>query len=168
MKKFLKKAPVDERILQVKRQIHAEMLLIIYYFIIIAFAVKTLLLHYSLDQCIVEYCIILFVPLYQMVRTRQLKVVLIPENYRANRRNAKEMATFFIVYVACMAVFIATGGLTDPQGWTILGITFVVCFIVFCVSRQVFIQVEERRRKKLEDEFSAEEALDDESSDKTV
>ena len=168
MKKILKKAPVDERILQVKRQIHAEMLLIIYYFIIIAFAIKTLLLHYSLDQCIVEYCIILFVPLYQMVRTRQLKVVLIPENYRANRRNAKEMATFFIVYGACMAIFIATGGLADPQGWTILGITFVVCFIVFCVSRQVFIQVEERRRKKLEEEFSTEEALDDESSDKTV
>ena len=168
MKKILKNTPVDERILQVKRKIHAEMLLIIYYFIILAFAVKTLLLHYSLDQCIVEYCIILFVPLYQMVRTRQLKVVLIPEKYCAHRRNAKVMATFFIVYGACMAIFIATGGLTEPQGWPILGITFVVCFITFFISRQVFIQVEERRRKKLEDEFSAEEGLDDESSDKTV
>ena len=82
--------------------------------------------------------------------------------------NAEEMAAFFIVYGACIAIFIATGGLMDSQGWTILGITFVVCFIVFCVSRQVFIQVEERRRKKLEEEFSAEEASEDTSSDKTI
>ena len=66
----------DERIEQARNQIWAEMMQILYFIAILSFVVKILFLHQSLQDCTLEYVVLILTPIYQMIRARQMGVVL--------------------------------------------------------------------------------------------
>ena len=66
----------DERIEQARNKIWAEMMQILYFIAVLSFVVKILFLHQSLQDCTLEYVILILTPIYQMIRARQMGVVL--------------------------------------------------------------------------------------------
>ena len=62
----------DERIEQARNQIWAEMMQILYFIAILSFVVKILFLHQSLQDCTLEYVVLILTPIYQMIRARQM------------------------------------------------------------------------------------------------
>ena len=66
----------DERVEQYKNKIYAEFFQYAYLFITASFVIKSLYFNMDLTQCSTEFVIMITAPLYQMVRTRQLGVVL--------------------------------------------------------------------------------------------
>ena len=66
----------DERIEQARNQIWAEMMQILYFIAVLSFVVKILFLQQSLQDCTLEYVVLILTPIYQMIRARQMGVVL--------------------------------------------------------------------------------------------
>ncbi|MBR6652688.1 MAG: hypothetical protein IKL30_05935, partial [Anaerotignum sp.] len=71
---------VDERVLQARQQIGSEMMQLMYYFIVISFCIKSLYFGMGLQECMTEFIVLIFAPIYQAYRSRKLGVVL--GNYR--------------------------------------------------------------------------------------
>ena len=67
----------DERTLQVRNRIYAELMRIIFCIVVVlSFCIKTLYFHMDLAQCMTEYILMILAPVYQAVRIRQTEVVL--------------------------------------------------------------------------------------------
>ena len=66
----------DERTLQVRNRIYAELMRIMLCVVVLSFCIKTLYFHMGLTQCMTEYILMILAPVYQAVRIRQTEVVL--------------------------------------------------------------------------------------------
>ena len=66
----------DERTLQVRNRIYAELMRIMLCVVVLSFCIKTLYFHMDLAQCMTEYILMILAPVYQAVRIRQTEVVL--------------------------------------------------------------------------------------------
>ena len=61
----------DERTLQVRNRIYAELMRIMLCVVVLSFCIKTLYFHMGLTQCMTEYILMILAPVYQAVRIRQ-------------------------------------------------------------------------------------------------
>lgn len=138
---------VDERVLQARRQIGSELMLLIYYFIAIAFCIKTLYFGMELQSCLTEFIILIGAPLYQAYRSRRLGVVL--GNYRKASKASNAVAIGVGLGVLLLSLSRSAGG------WNSVGaIAGLVSFAAaFAAVRFGFAKLEERRAKKLEKEY---------------
>ena len=66
----------DERTLQVRNRIYAELVRIMLCVVVLSFCIKTLYFHMGLTQFMTEYILMILAPVYQAVRIRQTEVVL--------------------------------------------------------------------------------------------
>ena len=60
----------DERTLQVRNRIYAELMRIMLCVVVLSFCIKTLYFHMGLTQCMTEYILMILAPVYQAVRIR--------------------------------------------------------------------------------------------------
>lgn len=117
----------DERIEQARNQIWAEMMQILYFIAILSFVVKILFLHQSLQDCTLEYVVLILTPIYQMIRARQMGVVL---NVVA-KPNPKRLVASLVGGMVAVGICFAmqTEAKQPAEIFTMLG-TFVVVFLV--------------------------------------
>lgn len=142
----------DERVEQFKNKIYAELLQLIYLFIVISFVVKSLYLKMDLSQCVTEYVILIAVPIYQMVRSRQLRVVL-----ATDLRKQMSLKRNIVAIIAGLVIFFAFWLTSGRQVTAEFAVGYMASFfIVFFVVRVIFIRLEEHRMKKLEQEYENE------------
>ena len=139
---------VDERVLQARRKISSEMMLLMYYFVVIAFCVKVLVFGMAFEDCITEFIIMIAVPVYQNIRARQMKVVLTAFNRKATKIST---LSSILVAVAIMAFFTwQNEGRIDPEEIISYAASFAAMFILV---RYGFTYMEKRRARKLEEEY---------------
>lgn len=94
----------DERIEQAKNKIRSEMTIIIFAGVIVSFLVKTLVFNMDLQECIIEYIIMIFFPLYQFIRMHMMKISIYSEH--GNKQSLKNLIITIIILVVASAVFI--------------------------------------------------------------
>ena len=136
----------DERIEQARNKIWAEMMQILYFIAIFSFVVKILFLHQSLQDCTLEYVVLILTPIYQMIRARQMGVVL---NVVA-KPNPKRLVASLVGGI-CFAM--QTEAKQPAEIFTMLG-TFVVVFLVVQFG---MYRMGKRRQEKLEKVYDDEE-----------
>lgn len=139
----------DERVEQFKNKIYGELFQLVYLFIVASFIVKSLYFKMNLSQCITEYVILIVAPLYQMVRSRQLGVVL-----ATNLRQQMSPKRNMIGALVGIAFFFLFWWFSGRQISKEFAVSYIVTFwVVFFLARAIFIRFEERRMKKLEREY---------------
>ncbi len=139
----------DERVEQSKNKIYAELFQMAFLFVVISFVVKALYFKMDLSQCITEYVIMIGAPIYQMARSRQLGVVL-ATNMRS-QMGPKRNIIAAILGIALFFLFWLTSGRPVPGEFAF---SYIITFCaVFFLVRVAFVRLEERRMKKLEQEY---------------
>ncbi|MDD3393663.1 MAG: hypothetical protein PHG19_03340 [Anaerotignum sp.] len=139
----------DERVEQTKNKILAELMRLVCFFVVISFVVKSLYFKMDLSQCITEYVILIAAPIYQMVRSRQLGVVL-----ATNLRQQMSPKRNIIAAISGIVVFFLFWLTSGRQVSGEFAVSYIVTFcVVFFLVRVVFVHFEERRMKKLEKEY---------------
>ena len=139
---------VDERVLQARRKIGSEMMMLMYYFIVLAFLVKVMGFGMGLEDCLTEFIVMIAVPIYQNIRARQMKVVLTAFNRKATKTST---LSSILVAVAVMAFFMwRNEGRVDPEEIISYAVSFAAMFIFV---RYGFTYIEKRRAEKLESEY---------------
>ena len=141
----------DERIEQARNKIWAEMMQILYFIAIFSFVVKILFLHQSLQDCTLEYVVLILTPIYQMIRARQMGVVL---NVVA-KPNPKRLVASLVGGMVAVGICFAmqTEAKQPAEIFTMLG-TFVVVFLVVQFG---MYRMGKRRQEQLEKEYDDEE-----------
>lgn len=141
---------IDERVLQAGRQIGSEMMRLVFYFVVISFCVKMLYFGMELRECATEYVIMIGVPIYQMIRSRQLGVVL--GNYGKASRASTIISVAVGLGVLLLCLSRSSGAITTTEG-----IVSLVSFVAaFSLVRYVFARIEATRARKLEKEYDEE------------
>ncbi|NCC16197.1 MAG: hypothetical protein EOM28_07580 [Clostridia bacterium] len=139
----------DERVEQTKNKILAELMRLVCLFVVISFVVKSLYFKMDLSQCITEYAILIAAPIYQMVRSRQLGVVL-----ATNLRQQMSPKRNIIAAISGIAVFFLFWLTSGRQVSGEFAVSYIVTFcVVFFLVRVVFVHFEEQRMKKLEKKY---------------
>lgn len=143
----------DERTLQAKNQIYSELMRIMLYIVIISFCVKALYFHMDLKQCMTEYIIMVFAPIYQMIRTRQMGVVL------GTGKDSPKRALPILLAVLLIGTLVYMGNAqTSPEARSISALLNMAVFAaLFLVAQRIFIRMEAKRAKKLEDSYDEDE-----------
>ncbi len=137
----------DERITQAKQKIGSEMMQLTFYVIVISFLVKTLYFHYELKQCIVEFLIMVLLPIYQSIRCHQLGVVLSAFPKPTLKNTLPSILTG--VFVLAIYAF-AIAQKPDKAS----GITAIIAFcLAFFTARFGLYHLEKRRKEKLENKY---------------
>lgn len=145
----------DERTLQAKNQIHAELMRIMLYVLILSFCIKSLYFHMDLKQCMTEYILMIFAPLYQMIRTRQLDVVL--GTGKDSRKRA--IPTILTVLLIGTLIYLGCGqASTEAKGVSAL-LSMAVFALLFFAAQHLFSRMEEKRARKLEDAFDEDDEI---------
>ena len=142
----------DERIEQAKNRIRSEMAIIIFIGVIVSFLVKTWVFNMDLQDCLTEYLIMIFFPLYQFIRMHMMKISIYSE--RGNKQSLKNLLITIAILVAASTVFIFDS-MTKSAGYVwqnaVGGIfTFLVLFVAIYFIANKYNQ---HRGYKYEQEF---------------
>ncbi len=139
---------VDERLRQGYNKIRSEFSMIIYYAAIISFIVKTTTLGMTIKDTVFEFAVILFFPIYQLIRTRQLGL----EIPFSKKRNTKSRIIINAVVCAVVGavVFFMNKGSIDIKEVAVFLAAYVAAF---CTIRIGLIKIEKKRAEKMEKEF---------------
>lgn len=141
----------DERIEQAKNKIYSELMLIIFYIIAISFVVKSLYFRMELKQCMTEYIILILSPVYQMVRSRQMGVVL---NANAKKTGWKAMIPAVLVLLLCLGLlWMRDGNVPTGARAASVFLSLAVFAVFFLILQRVFLHSEQKRAEKLEHKF---------------
>lgn len=127
------------------------MMQILYFIAVLSFVVKILFLQQSLQDCTLEYVILILTPIYQMIRARQMGVVL---NVVA-KPNPKRLVASLVGGMVAVGICFAlqTGAKQPAEIFTMLGV-FVVVFLVVQFG---MYRMGKRRQEKLEKEYDDED-----------
>jgi hypothetical protein len=122
-------------------------MLLMYYFIILAFCVKVLVFGMTFEDCITEFVILVAAPIYQNIRARQMKVVL--GNFRKYSRKGAVIAIVGGTVGMLLSMWRLKGSIDKADA-----VTSIVTFAVtFSLARYGFAHLEKKRAEKLEKEY---------------
>ena len=141
---------VDERVVQARQKIGSEIMLLMYYFIVLSFCVKVLAFGMTFEDCITEFILMVGVPIYQNIRARQMKVVL--GNPRKYSRKGAVCAIVGGPIGMLLSMWRLKGSIDKADA-----VTSIVTFAVtFSLVRYGFTHIEKKRAEKLEKEYEDE------------
>ena len=122
----------DERIEQAKNKIRSEMAIIILYAVAISFLVKTLVFNMDLQECITEYIILIFFPLYQLIRMHMMKVSIYSK--RLNKQSIRNFLIAISVVVFAFSVIVINSVKESAlYNWR-ASVVFMIIFLVLFTS----------------------------------
>ena len=145
----------DERTTQAMNQIYSELFRIVLCILAVSVMIKVLFLGEGLKDCQTEFIIMVFSPLYQLFRSKRLKVSFYP---------AKE-STGHMVKTAFVSLAIGAG-LLFVGNWVRSGslelssglIGFIITYaLVFLAVHLGVRRYERKRAEKLEEEYDEED-----------
>ena len=139
---------VDERMKEVLNKIRNEMLIIIYYIILISFIAKTFLMGLDFKNTITEFVILIFVPIYQAVRSAQLKLSIADFCPEKRKYIAKT------VIILCIVAILYTAVMVSNNYTSLTSIVSLIFFIAaFIAARILFLHFYKKQKDKNEKEF---------------
>lgn len=141
---------MDERIKNEYRKIYSELTSIIMVFVAISLLVKVNLFHMGTRECATEFIILVFSPLYMVVR--QYMMGLDPNGAVSKK---KQKTAFLCAILSAVAAFSGTmywsrGGF-DRDAATGLVAFIAVFILVYFLSRKLGAYFSEKKAKKYED-----------------
>jgi len=142
----------DERIEQAVNKIRSEMAIIILYGVALSFLLKTLVFNMDLQECITEYIILIFSPLYQLIRMHMLKISIYSK--RGNSRSIKNLLIAIAILVVASAVFVLNPK-TEQTVYDWLGPLAGVSIFLVLFAAIFFIanRYNQQRGRRYENEF---------------
>ena len=141
----------DERIEQAKNKIWSELAIIMYLGVALSFSVKILVFKMDLMECITEYLILIFTPLYQFIRMHMMKISIYSE--RGNKQSIKNILIAIYAFLVVSAVSIFKMKESAVYVWQ-NSVPFIFAFLVLFLS--IFFisnKFNQRRGHKYEKEF---------------
>ena len=141
----------DERIEQARNKIWAEMMQILYFIAILSFVVRILLLHHSLQDCVMEYVVLILAPIYQTLRARQMGVVL---NVIA-KPNPKRLVASLVGGIVVLCLLQVIHGPERPLAEIL--ITLGVFILAFLATQFGMYRINKHRQEELEKEYDDED-----------
>ena len=140
----------DERIEQVKNKIWSELAILMYVGVALSFSVKTLAFNMDLMECITEYLILLFTPLYQFIRMHMMKVSIYSE--RGNKQSTKNILIAISIFLvaSAMSLFkkVKDSAVYDWQNPVVFLFIFLVLFIAIFLMTKSLINKEVKSTKE--------------------
>ena len=140
----------DERTLQVRNRIYAELMRIMLCVVVLSFCIKTLYFHMGLTQCMTEYILMILAPVYQAVRIRQTEVVL------GTGQDSRKRATPLLLLLL-IPFFLRKSEWTKVDFSALL--PPVVFVLLFLAIQYLFFHAEKKRAEKLEKRYDAEDEI---------
>ena len=140
----------DERTLQVRNRIYAELMRIMLCVVVLSFCIKTLYFHMGLTQCMTEYILMILAPVYQAVRIRQTEVVL------GTGQDSRKRATPLLLLIL-IPFFLRKSEWTNGDFSALL--PPVVFVLLFLAIQYLFFHAEKKRAEKLEKRYDAEDEI---------
>lgn len=142
----------DERIEQAKNKIWSELAIIMYLGVALSFSIKILAFRMNLTECITEYLILIFTPLYQFIRMHMMKISIYSE--RGNKQSVKNLiiaiTVFMVVFTAFIFASMRKSAAYDWQSSVVFLLIFLALFVVIFFTTNKFNQY---RGQKYEKEF---------------
>ena len=138
----------DERTMQVRNRIYAELMRIMLCVVVLSFCIKTLYFHMGLTQCMTEYILMILAPVYQAVRLRQTEVVLGTEQDSRKR-------TIPLLLLLLIPFFLRKSEWTNGDFPALL--PPVVFVFLFLAIQYLFSHAEKKRAENLEKRYDAED-----------
>lgn len=141
----------DERIEQAKNKIWSELAIIMYLGVALSFSAKILVFKMDLMECITEYLILIFTPLYQFIRMHMMKISIYSE--RGNKQSIKNILIAIYAFLVASAVSIFKMKESAVYVWQ-NSVPFIFAFLVLFLS--IFFisnKFNQRRGHKYEKEF---------------
>lgn len=139
----------DERTLQVRNRIYAELMRIMLCVVVLSFCIKTLYFHMGLTQCMTEYILMILAPVYQAVRIRQTEVVL------GTGKDSRKRATPLLLLLLLIPFFLRRSEIANGNFSSLL--PPVVFIVLFLAVWYLFSHAEEKRAERLEKRYDAED-----------
>ena len=139
----------DERTLQVRNRIYAELMRIMLCVVVLSFCIKTLYFHMDLAQCMTEYILMILAPVYQAVRIRQTEVVL------GTGKDSRRRATPLLLLLLLIPFFLRRSEIANGNFSSLL--PPVVFIVLFLAVWYLFSHAEEKRAERLEKRYDAED-----------
>lgn len=138
----------DERIVQTSNKIWGELGKLVYYFAVAAFLVKNIFLQMKLNDCVVEYTILIGTPVYQLIRSWQLKLTV----YKPMDRK-KYWITEISVVAATVAIYIVVflGGSGRAIQENL--VTLLAFIAALHLTRSLLYRMDQKRSEKLNKEY---------------
>ena len=142
----------DERIEQAKNKIWSELAIIMYLGVALSFSVKILVFKMDLIECITEYLILMFTPLYQFIRMHMMKISIYSK--RGNKQSLKNILIAISIFLVASAISLfkkmKDSTVYDWQNPVVFLFIFLVLFIAIFLMTNKFNQ---QRGQKYEREF---------------
>ena len=114
----------DERTLQVRNRIYAELMRLMLCVVVLSFCIKTLYFHMGLTQCMTEYILMILAPVYQAVRIRQTEVVL------GAGKDSRRRATPLLLLLLLIPFFLRRSEIANGNFSSLLPpVVFIVLFL---------------------------------------
>lgn len=139
----------DERTLQVRNRIYAELMRIMLCVVVLSFCIKTLYFHMGLTQCMTEYILMILAPVYQAVRIRQTEVVL------GTGKDSRRRATPLLLLLLLIPFFLRRSEWANGDFPALLPL--VVFVLLFLAIQYLFSHAEKKRAENLEKRYDAED-----------
>ena len=139
----------DERTLQVRNRIYAELMRIMLCVVVLSFCIKTLYFHMGLTQCMTEYILMILAPVFQAVRLRQTEVVL------GTGQDSRKRATPLLLLLLLTPFFLRKSEWTNGDFSALL--PPVVFVLLFLAIQYLFSHAEKKRAENLEKRYDAED-----------
>ena len=141
---------MDERIKQGYQKIYSELFSFIFLFSALSLIVKTAFFNVPPSGLLLEYCILIGSPVYQLIRGRMMKLALPESSF--NRR------VFLIRLVsalcACSLIFLMTSyfknGHTDFKEYAGFLLPFLLSFTLVGITARI---LQKRWNQKLEEDY---------------
>lgn len=142
----------DERIEQAKNKIRSEMAIITFIGVVISFLIKTLVFNMDLQECITEYVIMVFFPLYQFIRIHMMKISIYSE--RGNKQTVKNLIITIAIIVVASAVSIFDS-ITKSAAylWQNAAARIIIFLVLFVAIFFIVNKYNQYRGHKYEKEF---------------
>ena len=138
----------DERTLQVRNRIYAELMRIMLCVVVLSFCIKTLYFHMGLTQCMTEYILMILAPVYQAVRIRQTEVVL--GTGQDSRKRAIPLLLLLLTPFSLRKSEWTNGDFSAL-------LPLVVFVLLFLAIQYLFSHAEKKRAENLEKRYDAED-----------
>ena len=141
---------MDERVKGEYRQIYSELLSIILVFTAVSLLVKFFLFDAAVSECVTEFVILVFSPVYLAVR--QFMCGIGPEDaVPAKRQKIRFFCALGGAGLGYLAASGAQGGLTDGGVWGNFLIFIAFFTLVYYVSGKLGKHFSEKKAKQYED-----------------
>ncbi|AET69599.1 hypothetical protein Desor_4163 [Desulfosporosinus orientis DSM 765] len=130
----------DERIQQALNKIRSEMVIIILFGVALSFLVKTLVFDMTLQECITEYLIMIFCPIYQLIRMHMMKMSIYSE--KGNKQSLKNMIIVLVIFLIMFALAVIKkmkeSAVYDWQNSIIFVVLFIILFTAIFIITNKF------------------------------